>query len=100
MDPQCVTFRFDVRVYPLEVVQRAAFRLTNFGSFDFSIGADNGINVTLTVKPGLTVVLGDIQARFQNELLDQKLRQTVADETKTERDLILAYAFSKTKLLG
>jgi His-Xaa-Ser system protein HxsD len=56
--------------------------------------------VIATVKPSINVVPSDLRARFNNELLDQQLRQTVANETKVERDLILAYAFSNTKLLG
>jgi His-Xaa-Ser system protein HxsD len=100
MGGDCVSIRIDLRVYPLEVVQRAAFKCTDLASFNFSIVADHEVDVTATVKPTISVATGDVKARFQNELLDQKLRQTVADETKNERDLILAYAFSNTKLLG
>jgi His-Xaa-Ser system protein HxsD len=43
----------------------------------------------------------DIEAeinRFKNEVLDQDLRQTIANETVTMRNVILAHAFSKTGL--
>jgi His-Xaa-Ser system protein HxsD len=64
------------------------------------MASEREISVIITIKAGLDIKSSDIQARFQNELLDQHLRQTIAVETKVERDLILAYAFSNTKLLG
>ena len=100
MGVNLVTVRIDLRVYPLEVAQRAAFRCTDIASFEFSMTGEQSLDVTATPKSTLSIAPDDIAARFNNELLEQKLRQTVADETKSERDLILAYAFSNTKLLG
>ena len=94
------TIQIDSRVYGLDVVQRAAIKFTDFASFDFRLDGETALAVTVTFKAGLTVQPEDFQARFQNELLDQQLRWKVAEETKSERDLILAYAFSNTKLLG
>jgi len=98
VDP--ITINIDSRVYTLDVVQRAAFRCTDLASFDFSVVSDCEISVVITIKSSVALDPSDIRARFQNELLDQQLRQTIAAETKIERDLILAYAFSNTKLLG
>jgi His-Xaa-Ser system protein HxsD len=95
-----VTIRIDLRVYPLDTAQRAAFRCTDIASFEFSMVGDQGLDVTATPKSTLSIAPDQLAARFHNELLEQKLRQTIADETKSERDLILAYAFSNTKLLG
>jgi His-Xaa-Ser system protein HxsD len=95
-----VAIQLDARVYSLDVAQRAAFKCIDLASFEFALAPEHEILVTATVKPGLTIDPTELRARFRNELLDQKLRQTVAEETKTERDLILAYAFSNTKLLG
>lgn len=100
MADDSVTIRVDLRVYPLEVVQRAAFRCSDIASFDFSVIAEHELDITATVKSAFSIAPPDLRARFHNELLDQKLRQSVADETRNERDLILAYAFSNTKLLG
>ena len=98
MEP--IAIAIDPKIYALDVVQRAAFRCTDIGSFEFSVIPDQEIMVRFSVKPQITVDPSTFRARFHNELLDQQLRQTVADETKVERDLILAYAFSNTKLLG
>jgi His-Xaa-Ser system protein HxsD len=95
-----VTIRIDLRVYPLEAAQRAAFRCTDIASFEFSMVGEQGLDVTANPKSTLSIAPDDLAVRFHNELLEQKLRQAIADETKNERDLILAYAFSNTKLLG
>ena len=100
MSSEPISIRLDRRVYSLDTVQRAAFRCTDMASFEFALPSDNEIVATATFKSGTQIEPADFRARFQNELLDQKLRQTVAEETKNERDLILAYAFSNTKLLG
>jgi His-Xaa-Ser system protein HxsD len=97
VDP--ITLTIDSRVYTLDVVQRAAFRCSDLASFNFSIASELEISVVITIKASLDIKPSDICARFESELLDQQLRQTIADETKVERDLILAYAFSNTKLL-
>ena len=100
MDGEPVTISIDDRVYDLNVVQRAAFRCTDIASFSFTLAADHQIHVTAKVKSGITIGVTQLRARIHQELLDQQLRHAVAEETKNERDLILAYAFSNTKLLG
>jgi len=68
--------------------------------FEFSMVSEQDLHVTATPNRLSRSLLPTSQRCFHNELLEQKLRQTIADETKSERDLILAYAFSNTKLLG
>jgi len=99
-EDRVVKVRVDSRIYSLEVAQRAAFRCTDLASFEFRIVDGATLEVTATVKANLQLDAAELTGRFNNELLDQKLRQTISDETKSERDLILAYAFSNTKLLG
>ena len=93
------SIRLDSKVYALDVVQRAAFRCSDLGHFEFSTIADE-IVVDFKSKPGIVVEQEVARSRFHSELLDQQLRKTIFDETKSERDLILAYAFSNTALLG
>ena len=94
-----ISIRLDSKVYALDVVQRAAFRCSDLGYFEFSTVA-SAIVVAIIPKPGVMLEAEVARARFHNELLDQQLRKTIFDETKAERDLILAYAFSNTELLG
>jgi His-Xaa-Ser system protein HxsD len=93
------TVLVDKSVYDLDCVQRAAASLTNLASFNFQ-HHDSGISITISVRSPTTLTSKDLSDRFLNELLDQSLRQRIATETKTERDLVLAYAFSNTKIVG
>jgi His-Xaa-Ser system protein HxsD len=90
----------DSRIFSLEVIQKAAYRCSDIAVFDFAILDSHSIKVTATPKSSITIELTELKAHFNNELLEQNLRHLIAEETKTERDLILAYAFSNTKLLG
>lgn len=87
----------DSRIYDVSVVQATAHRLTTAYSFNFHLNEHN-LTVSANPKPGFSVTEANFRASFLNELLDQQLRKIVALETKAERDLILAYAFSNTKL--
>ncbi len=42
----------------------------------------------------------EFEAAFRNEVLDQDLRRTIARETASLRNAILAHAFSKTGIQG
>lgn len=86
-------------IYDLDCVQRAAASLGSLASFNFS-ETTSTITVLISVRSPSTLTGKDIGDRLLSELLDQRLRQQIAAETKTERDLVLAYAFSNTKIVG
>jgi His-Xaa-Ser system protein HxsD len=91
---------FDGNVYALTTIQKAALKFTDTFSFQFE--ADND-RVTVTVRPmsdAYTASDSTIERLLHNEVLDQHLRSLVARETETERNLILAHAFSNTKLIS
>jgi hypothetical protein len=92
--------QIDERIYDLDCVQRAAAVLSNIASFNFSASVADTITVTVSVRSPSTITSKDAADRLLTEVLDQRLRQRVADETKTERDLVLAYAFSNSKIIG
>jgi His-Xaa-Ser system protein HxsD len=98
-EPVTATVLVDKSVYDLDCVQRAAASLTNLASFNFQ-DCDGNISITICIRSPTTLTSNDLSDRFLNELLDQSLRQRIATETKTERDLVLAYAFSNTKIVG
>lgn len=91
---------FDLRVYALEVLQKAALKFTNLASFDFRVRENHMADVV--VRPILAIELNETQfaGSYRTEVLDQHLRSIVARETESERNLILAYAFSNTKLVS
>ena len=90
----------DVRVYRLGAVKKTAYRLAD--RCTAIIGALDGdlLPVSLRFKAGTTEASAREAARaFFQELLDQELREQIAEETNAVRTLILAHAFSKADLI-
>ena len=87
----------DKSAYSLEAVQKAAYRYID--RLTVVISTDER-HVVCEITPvneaqkDFDVNLED----FKRELLDQELRLKIKNETEQVRNLILAYAFSKTGL--
>jgi His-Xaa-Ser system protein HxsD len=95
-----VDLRVDLRVYRLTAVQKAAYRLAE--RCTAALGAPDGetLQVALLFRPGTVEREAHETARlFLQELLDQELREKIAEETQPLRAFILAHAFSKTDLI-
>ncbi len=98
-DAQLQTVSFDPTAFTMESVQRAALKFTNLCSFEFH---QTTTAITAAFRPlssSIELDSNSFVGIFRNEVLDQQLRAAIAKETETERNLILAYAFSNTKLL-
>ena len=87
------TILVDPRVYRMSAVKKAAYRLGDRCFVKLEVLADGTIRVTLTAKSA-GVPADILEGEFLNELLDQDLRETIADETERVRNLLLAQAFS------
>ncbi len=98
-DARGFSLKIEKAIYDLDCVQRVAATLSNLAAFNFSEASET-VTVLISVRSPSTLTDKDIGDRFLVELLDQRLRQQVAVETRTERDLVLAYAFSNTKIVG
>jgi len=90
----------DTSLYPLEVVLRTCHRFTDkfFLHVQWQDQDKGRLEVTLkstTEGKDSGAAVGD----FLNELLDQTVRQQVAEETEELRNLILAHALSETQLV-
>ena len=83
----------DASVYRLSAVKKAAYRLGDRCFVQIEALAGGRIQVRLTAKSGNTP-LDTLEGDFRNELLDQDLRESIAEETERVRNLILAQAFS------
>lgn len=95
-----IALMIDVRVYRLTAVKKAAYRMADRCTAVIGALADPLVPVTLYFKPGTTESGARETARlFFQELLDQELREQIADETSAVRTLILAHAFSKADLI-
>ena len=89
---------FDTSVYRLTAIKKAAHKFGDRFHILIRPGTDARVEAVLKAKTALSDpkrVVGE----FCNEVLDQELRELVAQETQAVRDLILAQAFSKTSLL-
>lgn len=92
-----ITVIVDPRVYRLSAVKKAAYRLGDRCSVRIALPSEGGIQVRLTAKSE-TVSLSALEGDFRNELLDQDLRESIAEETERVRNLLLAQAFSGLSL--
>lgn len=88
-----VTVIVDPRVYRISAVKKAAYRLGDRCFVKLEALADGGMRVGLTAKSE-KIEVAALEGEFLNELLDQDLRETIAEETERVRNLILAQAFS------
>lgn len=87
----------DAAVYSLEAVQKAAYRFIDRLTILISRGEGTVICELASVS-GAQIPTNDVLADFKRELLDQQLRFQIKRETEPARNLILAYAFSRTGL--
>ena len=88
------TIIFDKNVFSLETIKGALYKFSDISSFDISC-QDNSIKVTIYS----TSNLDELTNKIRNEVLDQDLRSIISMETSNIRTLILANAFSNTKLI-
>lgn len=85
-------YRFSKDIYSKEALIKASYRYTDKAYLHLSADKDNYI-VEITAKNCADIVS---EKEFQNTLLAEMVRLSVADKTKVVRELILARAFSST----
>ena len=87
-----ISIDFHADVYRPAAVKKAAYRLSDRLHMHIEPCGNDVLRVTMRLRAG-----GDIESlggEFCNEVLDQELREAVAEETRPVRDLIMAQAFS------
>lgn len=90
----------NLSVYGLNVIKKAAYKFSSEFSVSFEKINDEQIKIYFDFNPSINPEnKTEIIRQFQNELLDQDLREIVFKETENVRNLILAHAFSKTTLI-
>lgn len=95
-----VSIAIDLRSYRLAAVKKAGYRLADRCTAVLGTMDGNTLPLTLRFKRGATEPAAREAARlFFQELLDQELREQIAEETTSVRTLILAHAFSKVDLI-
>ncbi len=89
----------DEKIYCLEAVQKASYRFIDRLTILITKAGDKLVCEIDAVEGTENQVERNI-ANFKRELLDQQLRKQIKEETEPARNLILAYAFSRSGLQG
>jgi His-Xaa-Ser system protein HxsD len=84
--------------YDLEVVEASIIPLSLFTT---STITDNVDSYKVEIKKDIDseITLFEIEKAYKNNLIHESLRKKIFDKTEVERNLILAYTFSNTKLM-
>jgi His-Xaa-Ser system protein HxsD len=94
------TLELDSHVYGLEAVQKASYRFIDRLTVLISERESGTIVCEIDPVGGGTIAFDVVLSDFKRELLDQQLRSKIKVETESVRNLILAYAFSRSGLQG
>jgi His-Xaa-Ser system protein HxsD len=89
-------FRISSEAFAWPTIKKAAYRFSGRCSFDFQSEGKEIICKLFFPCAQSPKIAASIELAFRNELLDQDLRERIAEETAPLRNAILAYAFSKT----
>lgn len=92
-----IVISISTSVYRLSAVKKAAYRLGDRCFVRIESLTEASVQVKLTAKSA-NIPLDTLEGEFLNELLDQDLRESIAEETERVRNLILAQAFSGASL--
>ena len=98
VEPQEI--RFDSRVFSVEAVKNAAYRMA--ASLDSEIKID-GDEIVCSINPrqkDKDADLAGLIERFRREVIDHDLRLQISSQTEGVRNLILAHAFSRTGIIS
>jgi His-Xaa-Ser system protein HxsD len=88
-----------LEVYGLPALFRACYRLTDHSFVYLSPPQGGLIEVTLIAKTGQVTDTDQLAGRFLNDLIDQRLRVDIGEETRAIRELIVAQAFAAVDVI-
>jgi His-Xaa-Ser system protein HxsD len=90
----------DLRSYRLTAIKKAAYRFADRFTAMLGSPEHDRLPVSLRFKANVSpAVAREVTRAFFQELLDQDLREQIAEETNPVRTLILAHAFSNVDLI-
>lgn len=89
------TLTVDLRTWQLTTLKKVLYRLGRTTNSSLSIEGDRAVISFAASLPFPET----FEADFNRDLLDQDLRERIAEETGPLKNLILAQVFSKTNLL-
>lgn len=93
------TLEIDLNAFSLDSVKRTAYRFADRFSVELAVSGSTATCTAIFEANKPDDWIEAVLDLFRKELLDQDLRQTIREETKDVRNLILAHVFSKTGLI-
>jgi len=94
---QPIELRFDREFFSADAIQRAVYRLSDRLSCD--LRNEQCAYVCVVHPLAADADIHALAAELRNEALDYTLRERIRDETRDVRNVILALAFTDTKLV-
>lgn len=91
--------KFDNELYSIETIKKSLYKFADLAGYEITQN-EKSIEVTIFNAKISSQEVQDLENSIRNEVIDQDLREIVANETKDVRRLILANAFSNTELLS
>ena len=88
----------DQDIYSLEAVQKASYRFIDRLTVLLNYAQNGKIVCEIDAVASTEPMFEENLPNFKRELLDQQLRKQIKEETESARNLILAYAFSRSGL--
>lgn len=98
INTNCCNIELDLTVYRLTAIKKAAYKFGGKYHIQINPALNNKIKLTFK-KKSEKIDDSTLTGEFCNEVLDQELREIVAEETEVIRNLLLAQAFSNTSLI-
>ena len=89
----------DTKIYSLEVLFRTCYAFTDRCYLFLEPSDDPQIIAVRFASKGSDSALSITAAEFSNELVNQRVRLDIANETRSIRELIVAQAFAEADLL-
>lgn len=89
----------NLSVYPLDALFRVCYWFTDRCYLFLTVDEANSAVTVHFSKKSPDADLGVIAGEFSNELINQRVRRDVAEETRAIRELIVAQAFAEADLL-
>jgi len=97
---ESVEVEFDESVYSLDTIQRASLKYSDLASIAICHSASGSLFAKATLFDDAGISADELGKVLVNEVMDQALRERIAEQTSTERNLILSYTFSRSKLIS
>ena len=98
IDKDTLNIKVSTELYSKEAVFRTCYWYTD-KCYLFLEKGNNSISIFFKPKSGQSVDLKILASEFLNELINQKVRSDVTNETGKIRELIVAQAFAEVNLL-